>query len=167
MSDLPDLPPGWTWWRHSDPRGPLAEVSAGGFRGLGLWPHDSTDEVADLLERVRDAHDSILRAAIQAAADAAGVVLPEDYDPAEVLRDGVTAAPRWSREADGTLRLHLRGSTRSSAAVWRWQRRWIYDVNQRNHSGGAVGSKRTEAAACAAACEALGVPCPPIPPEVP
>lgn len=164
MSDLPDLPPGWTWWRHSDLREPLAEVSAGGFRGL------------DLLERVRDAHDTILRAAIQAAADAAGVVLPEDYDPEAVLLDGARAHGWWwERESAGEQTcVHLtppggRHPAMICAAVvyQSADAHWCAAFYPWRPESPLVRGLATEAEACAAACEALGVPCPPIPPEAP
>lgn len=110
-------------------------------------------------------HNAILRAAIQAAADAAGVVLAEAWESEAVLRDGVRAHGWWWKrdDDDGTLTLYRPDDlwpVLHVQAAYRWGYRSWMNVRSEDDDDNI---SPTEAEACEAACEALGVPCPPIP----
>ena len=85
---LPDLPPGWEWRRD----GGTVDLRAGGV--LWSWYLADSGSVDDAADNAHDITDALLCAAIEAIATDAGVVLPDDYDPAAVLRDGVRAQVR-------------------------------------------------------------------------
>lgn len=108
----------------------------------------------------RAEHATIVRAAIDDAARSAGVVLPEGYDVAAVLRDGVrTHGWRWCATPHG-FRLH-HGPLADGGSVLRRHGRWCHGMRCRDD----YDTLEAAAAALWAAVGPEGLPMPPLPGE--
>lgn len=104
-----------------------------------------------------------VRAAIEAAAAEAGVVLPSGYDVADVLRAGVRGvgwwwAPRRYRTDLMSGAMLAGGDVRQSSSA---DRGWMWRARDR------TGWATSRDAAARALCDHLGIPMPPLPPEEP